>query len=158
MRASIAPLIHQLSPFSLFAFSPYPYMEPTTGIEPVNLFLTKEVLYLLSYVGPGAGNGTRTRNPQLGRLTLWPIELFPRHWGKLVERGGFEPPKAAPTDLQSAPFGHSGTSPAGNASIFFAWSWRWESNPQPADYKSAALPLSYASFGSPGHRPWVTKF
>jgi hypothetical protein len=47
-------------------------MEPTTGIEPVNLFLTKEVLYLLSYVGPliGAGNGTRTRNPQLGRLTL----------------------------------------------------------------------------------------
>ena len=28
------------------------YMEPTTGIEPVNLFLTKEVLYLLSYVGP----------------------------------------------------------------------------------------------------------
>ena len=26
-------------------------MEPTTGIEPVNLFLTKEVLYRLSYVG-----------------------------------------------------------------------------------------------------------
>ena len=24
---------------------------------------------------------------------------------------GFEPPKAMPTDLQSAPFGHSGTSP-----------------------------------------------
>ena len=45
-------------------------LEPTTGIEPVNLFLTKEVLYLLSYVGPGAGNGTRTRNPQLGRLML----------------------------------------------------------------------------------------
>jgi hypothetical protein len=29
-------------------------MEPTTGIEPVNLFLTKEVLYLLSYVGRGS--------------------------------------------------------------------------------------------------------
>jgi hypothetical protein len=27
------------------------FLEPTTGIEPVNLFLTKEVLYLLSYVG-----------------------------------------------------------------------------------------------------------
>jgi hypothetical protein len=27
-------------------------VEPTTGIEPVNLFLTKEVLYRLSYVGP----------------------------------------------------------------------------------------------------------
>jgi hypothetical protein len=26
-------------------------MEPTTGFEPVNLFLTKEALYLLSYVG-----------------------------------------------------------------------------------------------------------
>jgi hypothetical protein len=26
-------------------------MEPTTGLEPVNLFLTKEVLYHLSYVG-----------------------------------------------------------------------------------------------------------
>jgi hypothetical protein len=26
-------------------------MEPTTGVEPVNLFLTKEELYLLSYVG-----------------------------------------------------------------------------------------------------------
>jgi hypothetical protein len=64
-------------------------LEPTTGIEPVNLFLTKEALYQLSYVGPavfdlfvlynsilqivlfiGAGNGIRTRDPQLGRLTL----------------------------------------------------------------------------------------
>jgi hypothetical protein len=49
-------------------------LEPTTGIEPVNLILTKDVLYLLSYVGPkkrnGAGNGIRTRDPQLGRLTL----------------------------------------------------------------------------------------
>ena len=75
-------------------------MKPTTGIEPVNLILTKDVLYLLSYVGfdscafrhrkayifpigaigghlgnsteqkDGAGNGTRTRDPQLGRLTL----------------------------------------------------------------------------------------
>ena len=33
----------------------------------------------------------------------------------LVERGGFEPPKSLTTDLQSAPFGHSGTSPS--------WSW-----------------------------------
>jgi hypothetical protein len=29
----------------------------------------------------------------------------------MVERGGFEPPKASPADLQSAPFGRSGTSP-----------------------------------------------
>ena len=42
------------------------------------------------------------------------------HWKKtlsfdkvffLVGAGGFEPPKAVPTDLQSAPFGHSGTLP-----------------------------------------------
>ena len=31
--------------------------------------------------------------------------------GKMVEREGFEPSKAEPTDLQSAPFSHSGTSP-----------------------------------------------
>ena len=30
----------------------------------------------------------------------------------MVERGGFEPPKAKPTDLQSAPFDRFGTSPA----------------------------------------------
>ena len=29
--------------------------------------------------------------------------------------------------------------------LFKSWSWRRESNPQPADYKSAALPLSHAS-------------
>ncbi len=29
----------------------------------------------------------------------------------LVGRGGFEPPKELPADLQSAPFGHSGTYP-----------------------------------------------
>ena len=29
----------------------------------------------------------------------------------LVEEGGFEPPKQVATDLQSAPFGHSGTLP-----------------------------------------------
>ena len=29
----------------------------------------------------------------------------------MVEEGGFEPPKRYATDLQSAPFGHSGTPP-----------------------------------------------
>ena len=70
-------------------------MEPTTGIEPVNLFLTKEALYLLSYVGAdgqsvqpikptvafrnrsnhpaGAGDETRTRDIQLGRLKLYQL-------------------------------------------------------------------------------------
>ncbi len=70
-------------------------VEPTTGIEPVNLFLTKEALYLLSYVGSmctlgapvnfgsplsllhslgrGAGDETRTRDIQLGRLKLYQL-------------------------------------------------------------------------------------
>ena len=30
---------------------------------------------------------------------------------QMVERDGFEPSKAEPTDLQSVPFSHSGTSP-----------------------------------------------
>ena len=59
----------------------------------------------------------------------------------MVEGAGFEPAKAEPSDLQSDPFDRSGTPP-----YFFDfclrgdWSWREESNPRPADYKSAALP------------------
>ena len=72
----------------------------------------------------------------------------------MVEGGGFEPPKALPTDLQSVPFSHSGTPPKDlpekgsfslSLQIYFVktyyWSWRWDLNPQPADYKSAALPV-----------------
>ena len=39
-----------------------------------------------------------------------PIPPFPQ---KMVGRGGFEPPKRVAADLQSAPFGHSGTYPYG---------------------------------------------
>ena len=69
----------------------------------------------------------------------------------MVERGGFEPPKAEPADLQSAPFNHSGTSPlrgpSNNGMLFLhfkilkhRWSQRRELNPRPTDYKSVALP------------------
>ena len=57
----------------------------------------------------GAGNGTRTRDPKLGRLALYQLSYSRKT--KMVEREGFEPSKASPADLQSAPFGHSGTSP-----------------------------------------------
>ena len=40
-------------------------------------------------------------------FSVWHLNR-PQH---LVGAGGFEPPKAVPTDLQSAPFGHSGTLP-----------------------------------------------
>ncbi len=64
------------------------------GIRTRDLFLTKEVLYRLSYMGPmssraqvcrssgdprgtmrlcGAGNGIRTRDPELGRLALYQL-------------------------------------------------------------------------------------
>ncbi len=77
-----------------------------------------------------AEDGARTRHLKLGRLSLYQMSYF----RKIVGREGFEPPKAVPTDLQSAPFDRSGTSP-----IFFMPSrWR-DSNPRPADYKSAAL-------------------
>jgi hypothetical protein len=33
-----------------------------------------------------------------------------------------------------------------NIAGLFILSWRWDLNPRPADYESAALPLSYASF------------
>jgi hypothetical protein len=71
-------------------------MEPTTGIEPVDLFLTKEALYRLSYVGSGpepsrhsrlgspnhktggAGDEIRTRDIQLGRLELYQLSYARR--------------------------------------------------------------------------------
>ena len=54
----------------------------------------------------------------------------------MVVREGFEPSKAEPADLQSAPFGRSGTSPHS-----FEWCRLSDSNQPPADYKSAALPI-----------------
>ena len=53
----------------------------------------------------------------------------------MVVREGFEPSKAEPADLQSAPFGRSGPSPHS-----FKWCRLSDSNQPPADYKSAALP------------------
>ena len=51
-------------------------MEPTTGLEPVNLFLTKEVLYLLSYVGPTEENWT-ARDVRIISLELMVRNLKP---------------------------------------------------------------------------------
>ena len=70
------------------------FCKPTTGFEPVTSSVAKEVLYRLSYMGPciatdpargagldgsrlrrfsGAGNGIRTRDPELGRLALYQL-------------------------------------------------------------------------------------
>ena len=50
-------------------------------------------------------------------LSAWKAEVLPLnytravHHPKLVEGEGFEPSKAEPADLQSAPFNHSGIPP-----------------------------------------------
>src|SRR5574342_1278600 len=98
-----------------------------------------------------------------GSLSLFDRPPAPRWW-----RGeDLNPRRRSPADLQSAPFGHLGTSPCrpwtpvelapptdgrrwlrklpGARPDSSRWSWRRESNPRPAAYKAAALPLSYAS-------------
>ena len=62
-------------------------------------------------------------------------------WMFMVEERGFEPLKAKPADLQSAPFDHSGTPPQ--------WSRRSDLNGRPADYKSAALPTELRQHFTP---------
>ena len=48
------------------------------------------------------------KNLNLARL---PIPPFPQKVEHVVDGDGFEPSKSATADLQSAPFGHSGTHP-----------------------------------------------
>ena len=48
-------------------------------------------------------------------LSAWKAEVLPLNYTRyslnLVEGAGFEPAKAEPSDLQSDPFGRSGTPP-----------------------------------------------
>ena len=50
---------------------------------------------------------------KISKLLSSSANSHPAACGKafLVGEGGFEPPKALPADLQSVPFGHSGTPP-----------------------------------------------
>src|SRR5690349_22334314 len=59
----------------------------------------------------GAGEGNRTLVVSLEGFCST-IELHPPRRFPLVEGEGFEPSKAEPADLQSAPFDRSGTPPA----------------------------------------------
>ena len=82
------------------------------GIEPTPSAWKAEVLPL---------NYTRLATPNSGfqhsGLTRSKPTAF--HSADLVEGEGFEPSKAAPTDLQSAPFDRSGTPP--KSSRIFWW-------------------------------------
>ena len=44
-------------------------------------------------------------------LSAWKAEVLPLNYTRILERVGFEPTKAEPADLQSAPFNRSGISP-----------------------------------------------
>ena len=55
----------------------------------------------------------------------------------MVEGGGFEPPKAEPSDLQSDPFGHSGTPPRGRKACLLQ------------TILKRSLAMSYSHMGTP---------
>jgi hypothetical protein len=82
-----------------------------------DLILTMDALYRLSYAGlihsNGAGDGNRTHVISLegwsSTIELHPLIVLTSNL--MVEGGGFEPPKDEPSDLQSDPFGRSGTPP-----------------------------------------------
>ena len=101
----------------------------------------------------GAGDEVRTRDIQLGRLTLYQLSYSRgRQWmGKdsnlrSAVRGRFTVCSLWPT---RAPI-----LVVWNASCrWVPWrlvSWRWDSNPQPPDYKSGALPIELRQRGLKG--------
>ena len=98
----------------------------------------------LCHTSTGEDEGNRTLVISLEGFCST-IELHPPKASgcamRMVEGGGFEPPKSTTTDLQSVPFGRSGIPPDEDQLVAAYWSWRWDSNPQHADYKSAALPI-----------------
>ena len=72
----------------------------------------------IRYLHIGADEGSRTPTPKAldPKSSASANSATSAYYFFLVEDGGFEPPKAMLTDLQSAPFGHSGNPP-------YNWSW-----------------------------------
>ena len=99
-------------------------------------------------VGGGDWSGRRDSNP---RHPAWKARALPLSYSRsshsrgMVEGEGFEPSKATPTDLQSVPFGHSGTPP------FHLFSTAYAS---PSDrWRRAGLPIA----NGPRHRRVVQR-
>ena len=73
-----------------------------------------------------AGDGSRTRDVQLGRLELYQLSysrkslllVCVKSLVVLVDGEGFEPSKPVATDLQSVPFDRSGTRPKDSFTSF----------------------------------------
>ena len=109
-----------------------------------DLFLTKEVLYpwATSAYTKRAGDEVRTRDIQLGRLTLYQLSYSrKKNKNMTVGRTGFEPVKVKPADLQSALVGRLSISPRNFKLLKYVLilSRQRDSNPRPRDYKSRAL-------------------
>ena len=107
------------------------FLEPMTRIELVTSSLPRKRSTPELHRHFRAGDEGRTRDIQLGRLTLYQLS-YSRLLYYSVGRAGFEPAKVKPTDLQSVLVGRLSISPT------IPSRWR-DSNPRPADYKSAAL-------------------
>ena len=97
-------VLYRLSYVGLVWFDSSARMERVMGIEPTSSAWKAEVLPL-NYTREGL------RAPGLARGGR------PTTDHRLVVGGGFEPPKAEPSDLQSDPFDHSGTPPATKQAI-----------------------------------------
>ena len=86
------------------------------GIEPTLSAWKAEVLPL-NYTRPSS---FVYRQPPVRPKVSNPPFSHPVPAGHEVEGGGFEPPKAEPTDLQSAPFDRSGTPPGIHKRLIFS--------------------------------------
>ena len=124
-------------------------VEPPSGLEPETSSLpwkcsTTELRgqhVNRSYrVDRGAGDEIRTRDIQLGRLTLYQLSYSRGRDALTREMWAGEDSnlrRHKSTDLQSVPVGHFGTCPKNmhRYALGIVLSWRRDLNPQPAHYK-----------------------
>lgn len=117
------------------------------GIEPTLSAWKAEVLPL-NYTRPSS---FVYRQPPVQPKVPNPPDSCPVPASHVVEGGGFEPPKAEPTDLQSAPFDRSGTPPRlsndqfslflpGSSRFFSENSWPLADFPQPGARRGIRTP------------------
>ena len=113
------------------------HMERMMRIE-LTLSAWKAEVLPLNYIRIKNWSGRRDSN---SRPSPWQGDALPLSHFRIIGRGRWI------RTIESSANGFTVRPlwPLGNPSINKYWSWWRESNPQPADYKSAALPLSHTS-------------